>query len=370
MYLANLSYLTYKRPRQAIGWAFLKQLFENSIMGVDALFEYLGARYDESKLVPPTKMKSAESREYGLYPLSEKSFVNYEPLRVKETFKVLAVDGGSIALFDTPYWGLGLVKLKARLIEFDPLTKRGKTIESDVGERFVLFVDEEGGEDIVNRKFYEKGNYLKREETRFIREQLKKGWLEEEDLLLIDGALSMQSFYEKEIIKMHPNVVGVSKRSGMCINKYSASSFLMMEAMKYDKVAKPWFCYPLVKDYPGQDPIAEIMFGSFTPNSRYAFRVDFPFNVSALNPKEQSEKIGGELSKIALFSFDPKYRGYPYPLGAVHSDSVTRPIDKDRARIFVQQRIEELDLPKEAYELIRKDIENEYWYDKFRKRSH
>ena len=143
----------------------------------------------------------------------------------------------------------------------------------------------------------------------------------------------------------------------------------MMKAKEWGKTALPWFCYPLVREYPSSEPLAEIMFASFVPNGRYAFRVDFPFSISELNPGEQREKIAHELSKVALFSFDPKYRGYPYPLGAVHTDSVTRPVDKDRARLFVQQEIEGLGLPEEAYELIKKDIENEYWYDKFRKRS-
>ena len=357
-------------PRQAICPLLLKGLSETNSMGVGELVGYLAERYDEGKRVPPTKMKSAESREYGLYPLTGDNFVNYEPKRLAEKFRVLAIDGGSVSLFDTPYWGIGLLKLKARLIEFDPGTRRGKTIKSEAGEKYVLFLEDEGhGEDIVNRKLYEKGNYLKREETRFIREQLKKGWLEKEDLLLIDGALSMQSFYEKEIIKMHPNVIGVSKRSGMRINRYSASSFLMMKAIEYGKANLPWFCYPLVREYPTAEPLAEILFASFTPNGRYAFRVDFPFSIGELNPREQREKMSGELSKVALFSFDPKYRGYPYPLGAVHTDSVTRPIDKDRARLFVQKAVEEMGLPAEAYELIKKDIENEYWYDKFRQRG-
>jgi len=357
-------------PRHPVCLLLLKGFPEKRSVGVEELIGYLAERYDEGKRVPPTKMRSAESREYGLYPLSEENFVNYAPGRLRERFRVLAVDGGSVPLFDTPYWGVGLLKLKARLIEFDPRTKKGKTIESAAGEKYVLFLEDDGrGEDIVNRKFYEKGNYLKREETRFIRERLKQGWLDDEDLLLIDGALSMQSFYEKEIVKMHSNVVGVSKRSGMRINRYSASSFLMMKAVEYGKAARPWFCYPLVREYPGSEPLAEIMFASFVPGGRYAFRVDFPFSIGELNPREQREKISRELSKVALFSFDPKYQGYPYPLGAVHTDSVMRPIDKDRARLFIQQKVEEAKLPSEAYELIKKDIENEYWYDKFRKRG-
>ncbi|MFC2175294.1 DNA double-strand break repair nuclease NurA [archaeon] len=339
-------------------------------MAVEDLIRHLGAKYDESKLVPPTTMRSAESREYRLYPLGADSFVNYEPTKLAKKFKVLAVDSGSTALFDTPYWGIGMLKLKARLIEFDPATKRGDTVKQDSSERFCLFLEDEGdGDGVVNREFWEKGNYLKREEMSFVREQLAKGWLDDEDLLLIDGALSIQTAYEKAIVKAHRNVVGISKRSGLRINRYSASSYLMTQAVEHSRAAKPWFCHPLVKEYPGNDPVAEIMFAAFTPNSRYAFRVDFPFEITALNPSEQSEKIAGELSKIALFSFDPKYRGYPYPLGAVHTDSVTRPIDRDRARVFVQQKLDDADLPGGAYDLIKKDIENEYWYDKFRKRS-
>ena len=98
-------------------------------MAVEELIRHLGEKYDETKLVPPTTMKSVESREYRLYPLGAGSFVNYEPTDVKEKFNVLAVDSGSTALFDTPYWGIGLLKLKARLIEFDPKAKRGKTVE-------------------------------------------------------------------------------------------------------------------------------------------------------------------------------------------------------------------------------------------------
>jgi hypothetical protein len=345
---------------------------------LEPLLQQLGQAYDASKLVPANRMLSTEGRAYDLHPLGAESFHNYLPLEaVREDFRVLAVDGGSISLFDTPYWGIGLVKLKARLIEFSLGRKEAKTVRAESRDKFVLFLSDEDdaraakSDDVVSRKFYEKNNYLKREETRFTRDVLRQHWLEPQDLLLVDGALAMQKFYERELVKAHENIVGVSKRSDMRINKYSATAFLSLQAMAHKRNALPWFVFPFVARYPAEDPVAEIVFASFTPDSRYAFRVDFPVEkLAKLGDKEKRGHIAAQLSKIALFSLDPKYRGYPYPLGAVHTDSVMRPIDKDRARKFVEQKVTELQLPEEAKELIRKDIENEYWYDKFRQRAH
>ncbi len=338
---------------------------------VRPLLEALGKAYSDSKLVPPNKMLSPAGKGFPLYPLSTESFMGYEPTDLKGKFRVLAVDGGSISLFDTPYWGLGLVKYKARLIEFNSRTKRATTVEQDTKDRFVLYTNDEKTVegDVVPRKFWEKGNYLKREETRFMRDTIKRGWADDDTLVLVDGSLAMGSFYEKEILKLHKNTIGVSKRSGFTINRASASGYLAMRAREFQKDAKPWYCYPLVAHYPMDEPIAEIMFASFAPNG-YAFRVDFPFEVSALNMREQHSYLKEQLCKIGLFSNDPKYAGYPYPLGAVHSDSVMRPIDKDRARKFVEEHVLAADLDEGTRELIIKDIENEYWYDKFRRRAH
>ena len=337
-------------------------------MEVSGLLEYLGEQYDESKLLPVDTMYSSENRKYLLNELGEDKFRNYRPTDLKNDFRVIAVDGGSITLFDTAYWGLGFIKLRARFIDFNVKRKEGRTVETAGRENFVLFLPEDGGgEGIVKRKFYEKGNYLKREEMRFVREILREKNVDEEDLLLIDGSLGMQSFYEKEMIKMHKNIIGVSKRSGLRINKYPVSSYLTMQVREYSKDKEPWYCYPMIREYPGE-AVAEMMFCSFTPNARYSFRVDFPSeHLNVMNLDEQHKFIEKQLSKIALFSFDPKYRGYPYPLGAVHSDAVMRPIDKDRARKFVEGKLDELGISGEALGLIKKDIENEYWYDRFRK---
>jgi hypothetical protein len=202
-----------------------------------------------------------------------------------------------------------------------------------------------------------------------MRDTLRKGWCDNDTLVLVDGSLATGSFYEKEILRLHKNTIGVSKRSGFTINRASASGYLAMRAKGFQKDTKPWYCYPLVAHYPIDEPLAEIMFASFVANG-YAFRVDFPFEVSALNLREQHQYLKEQLSKIGLFSNDPKYQGYPYPLGAVHSDSVMRPIDKDRARKVVEEHVLAAKLDSATRELIIKDIENEYWYDKFRRRAH
>jgi hypothetical protein len=337
---------------------------------VEALLEALGKAYGESKVGPANKMTSPAGKEFPLCPLGAESFVNYDPTELHKNFRVLAVDGGSVSLFDTPYWGLGLIKLKARLIEFDTRRKRAVTVKQEASDSFVLYTNDATATDgdLVSRKFWEKGNYLKREEMRFTRKVLKDG-IDAEDLLLVDGALSMQRFYEKELLKMHPNTLGISKRSGFIIKRASAAGFLAMKAKDLGKAGAPWYCYPLVAHYPTEDPLAEIMFASFAPHG-YAFRVDFPFEVSALNPREQHAYLREQLSKIGLFSFDPKYKSYPYPLGAVHSDSVMRPIDQDRARKFIEGKVLAARMDEDTRALIAKDIENEYWYDQFRRRAH
>ncbi|MBN3037637.1 MAG: hypothetical protein JW834_04280, partial [Candidatus Diapherotrites archaeon] len=110
-------------------------------------------------------------------------------------------------------------------------------------------------------------------------------------------------------------------------------------------------------------------FCSFAGGASNAFRVDFPSELAALPQSEQHDGIRSALSRIAMFSLDPKYKDYPYPLGAVHTDAVMRPIDRDLAKQFVQKQIEAAELPDNARDLIARDIEIDNWYEKFRKRA-
>ncbi|MCD6523010.1 MAG: hypothetical protein J7K68_04630 [Candidatus Diapherotrites archaeon] len=339
------------------------------------IIEFLGKRYVADKVIPPTTMYSSEKRRYRLFPITEHSFKNYNPLSLDAAFSVVAIDGGSAEVFDTAYWGIGYIKLRARKIVFDPKKKIAKTIETESKDKFVLFLTEDEietkNDDVVKRKFYEKGNYLKREETRFARELTKKGFVDKDELVLIDGTLSTQGFYEQELVKVHDNILGISKRSGMTINRYAASSYLSKLAMRYKKNSMPWYCYPLVAEYPGKEkPIAEIMFASFVSNSIHCFRIDFPSNVlNKLDEKDREEHISEQLSKVAMFSLEPKYRNYPYPLGAVHTDAVMRPRDREYAQEYVKKVLLNTNMDKDVADLIKRDIEEDLWYERFRRRA-
>jgi len=332
-------------------------------MMIENALRFLGERYKAFKNKPPTKMVSSENREYLLKPITKQSFKEYD---VKPgTFTVVAIDGGSVALFDTPYWGIAFIKVRARKILFEGDKKVGTTIDTKAYDDFVLFLSDQFPEQekIVTREFFEKGNCLKRIETGFARSLLKEGWVGEKDLLLIDGTLGGQ-FYERDIISMHPYVLGVSKRSAMMINKYSATGYITLRAQDYG-LKKPWYCYPLVEQYPSREHVSDILFATFVKNAKTAFRIDLPHKMNEWTHEDVDEI----LVKVATFSLDPKYTDYPYPLGAVHSDAVMRPIDRERAQKFVEKEIMRADLPEEIKVLIRKDIEIDKWYDKFRKRA-
>ncbi|MBN3037488.1 MAG: hypothetical protein JW834_03505, partial [Candidatus Diapherotrites archaeon] len=216
-------------------------------MDLQSLIRVLGGKYDESRIVPPTTMKSAEGLTYRLNRLDEDTFRNYYPRKIKDDFRVVAVDGGSATLFDTPYWGVGFVKLRARFISFDVNAKKAKTMDTRSEDAFVLFLTDETKSEgsVVSRESYEKGMFLSTEETLFTARLVDEGLVGEEDLLLADGTLVGR----EELCRKHEHTVGVSKRSGLCINRYSASSYLTLKAREFGRSESPWYAHPLVAEY-------------------------------------------------------------------------------------------------------------------------
>jgi hypothetical protein len=325
------------------------------------LIRLLGKRYSEVKEIPATKMLSSEKRQYLLHPVEKRNFHTYR--RIHNRFSVVAVDGGYATLFEAPYWGVGYIKLRARKVRFEKNAKEGKTTELNSEDDYVLFLFEKA-EGAVEKASIEKGDYLKQRENEFIRKLLKADKLDSEDLLLIDGSLGFQTFYDKEILDLHENTIGISKKSGMMINSFSAASYIALQALKWN-VPGPWFYYPLVKKYPSEEAVAEFFYGTFT-RTGYCFRVDFPKKV--LEEGDPAKTIEDGLSKASMLSIDPKYRGYPYALGVVHSDAVMRPIDRERAQREVESSVMDIK-DDEIRELIKRDMENYYWYEKFRNRA-
>ena len=326
------------------------------------LMRALASRYEKSGDEAPSIMTS-ESREYALAPLSAETFNAYTPTALEDKFRVLAVDSGSVMLFDTPYWGVGFVKTRGRLVEFSPGDKTGKTVDVSSDDSFVLYTDDEPlGRDgnVISREEFEAGAYLKRQEHSFISKRLAT--LDATDLLLVDGTLSFSD--DGALLKAHPNTIGVSKRTGLQINRFAASAYLLRKAEKAGRNATPWFCHPLVKKYP-DDAEAAVTFASFMAKSPHAFRVDVPFD------KCEPDWLRGAFQRAALFAMDPKYSGYPYPLGAVHSDAVMRPADREAAQRFIKEELlkNKGTMSADAFESIKADIVDDQWYDRFRKRA-
>jgi len=202
-------------------------------------------------------------------------------------------------------------------------------------------------------------------ETDFILKQIQEGKVLADDLLLIDGALGPES---GRILKKHSNVVAVSKRTGHCINNYSAASFMALKANEHGFADKPWFYYPLVQKYENeQNPVAELIFGTFKGHSN-VFRLDFPYE-QLHKSKDGTEFIKSRMHKLGICALDSKYKAYPYPLGAVHSDAVMRLNTKDLLKQFIKKHISTAKKqgPENVFKMLEKDIQHADWYDQLRK---
>ena|GEM_PF-2996965 len=330
---------------------------------IDFLIRQLEKRYQHSENKLPGVMESSSgSVKYGLHELTANRFNTYAPFDLKDDFRVAAVDGGNMLVYETPGWSIGLYKLSFRLFEVNLEGKTCNTVQKfrEMEHDLVFLTREQDSEkalsDIRNQK-----------EAEFTLKQIEKGVLEEADLLIVDGTLEMA---QEGIINAHPNTVGVSKRSFHVINDYSASSYLALKAAEYGSMDYPWYCYPLVRQYIQSQPrLSEMVFGTFRANSN-VFRLDFP--LKKLNTLDENGKIQHfefVMKKLALCSLDPKYKAYPYPLGAVHSDAVMRKGDKDTLQQMIKRKLSEYRKKGSgmAYDMIEKDILQAEWYNSLRK---
>jgi hypothetical protein len=111
-----------------------------------------------------------------------------------------------------------------------------------------------------------------------------------------------------------------------------------------------------------------MIFGTFRAKSN-VFRIDFPLKkLSPMKEKEKVQYIDSSMKKLALCSMDPKYKAYPYPLGAVHADAVMRKGDKEQLRQLLKRKLSESKSRDfgTVYDMIEKDIIHAEWYNRLR----
>ncbi len=137
------------------------------------------------------------------------------------------------------------------------------------------------------------------------------GKLGKGDIIMMDGSLQ-GSEYLSDVIEENCRIalekglhlVGVCKRSDLYTKKLPVLSWVKRRG---DKIfGKERWYYPLSEE-------KGIYIAKFHPVSKFSFRVD-------INPMEKDvEEIMG---KIAVFSNDVSYLGYPYPLAVIHREVV------------------------------------------------
>ena len=352
---------------------------------VENIIRTLESKYKNASEKEPEYMHSASgSIKYKLHKFSEENFNTYSPFGADKHFRVAAFDGGSLLIYETPSWNIAYIKLGFRSFEVDLKDKTCNTVQKDrVLEHDLLMLTEKASGIMSNstdsvgrqasggntkyqlKKDFDSGSILKQMETDFILKQIENGKVEQDDLLLIDGALGPESM---KILNRHKNVVAVSKRTGHCINNCSAASFMALKARKHKVEDNSWFYYPLVQEYEReQEPVSELIFGTFQGNSN-VFRIDFPYK-QVHNASDQKKFIKERMNKLSICALDSKYKAYPYPLGAVHSDAVMRKNTQDQIKLFIKKHINELKKKSasEVFEMLEKDIQHADWYDQLRK---
>jgi hypothetical protein len=330
---------------------------------VETIIKTLESKYKSASEKKPEFMESSSgSIKYKLHDFSEKNFKEYSPFGADERFRVAAFDAGSQIVYETPGWNIAYVKLAFRSFEVNLKDRTCNTIQKDrILEHDMLMLTERGiGH---QKKDFESGSILKTMETNFILKQIEDGKVLSDDLLLIDGALAMES---SRILEKHENVIGVSKRTGHCINNYSAASYMGWKAGEHGFKDKSWFYYPLVQEYQ-EKPVSELIFGTFRGNSN-VFRIDFPYD-KLHGSGDREGFIKQRMHKLGICALDSKYKAYPYPLGAVHSDAVMRVNTKDLMKQYIKKHLSTAKKqgPEDVFKMLEKDIQHADWYDALRK---
>ena len=203
--------------------------------------------------------------------------------RSTDKFNIGAIDGGSANILNAGSFIIG-----ARKVGFLIYDSEGNIVNRSIKPSLNIIAKQESMEE-------ENDRVRESEEIELMSDAMEE--LNKDDILLIDGEIKVKvEAYEKGV-----EMAGIIKRTSL----YMGDAPLLLHAWRKGQSI-----------YPGKNWFCKIGFGSryvvkFNPASRFVFMVDLPEGVP--------ERVFG---KIAKFSDDLFYLGYPYPLAEIHNDVV------------------------------------------------
>ena len=260
------------------------------------------------------------------------TFSDYHVQVPKEYPTIAAVDGSSVVVLDAGSFLIGATRV-ATVCYRSP----HEPVDAAVSDMDVIFLNHENRKEIYAEE-YEKtygsvppsvpdnlGDIIQR--IRSMREMAAAielmGSLKRGDILLMDGALKADidtpdEFYkrlEEKVAEREITLLGISKKSSLSLGHLPLLAVLKRKGMELFP-DKEWFC-PLYRSVRPDHQLGGIYLARLEGLSDYVFRVDaYPEDTPSVDPVI--------FSLLSLYSKDPAYLGYPFPLAQVHNASIIR----------------------------------------------
>jgi hypothetical protein len=260
--------------------------------------------------------------------ITKDSFHTYEPS--EDSFKLAAVDGGSQRVLNGGSFIVGAYRAGALLFQDHALLSpepapSAKVFSVSFNNRKELY--SKAFESLIGESptEYPRELMLVLQRLRTFEEwsvaqelinQLGKG-----DIILVDGSLKA-SIHKQDILfqrimsralEKGIHFVGISKRSTLRFNHAPLLHFVKKKGDELFGNSKIWYCE--IPDEKGHSQL----FGNryivkYHPEAYFVFRTD----INRLDNVPPAEVFG----KLAKYSSDATYHGYPYPLAQIHNQVV------------------------------------------------
>lgn len=256
-----------------------------------------------------------------------------------------AVDGSSVVILDAGSFLIGAVRVATVLYNspFEPA-------DAVVSDTDIIFLSQKNHKKTYKREYLRAygveppsvpdsfGDIIQR--IRSMREMraavelmssLKRG-----DIMLMDGALKADidtpdEFYKKleqRVADSEITLLGISKKSSLSLGHLPLAAVLKKKGMELFP-DEEWFC-PLYESIRPDHQLGGIYLARMEGLSDYVFRVDaYPEDTPSVDPTV--------FSLLSLYSKDPTYLGYPFPLAHVHNASIIRRSDAEALAYRIEE---------------------------------